>query len=130
MADNGNLIPFSERSKEEARENGRKGGIASGAARRRKKAVREIVEMMATQPVTNEKLKNKMRAITSGVSEDDIDLITAATMGIFQAAIKGNDRAYKLIAEYMDQVAIDDQLDDDPLSASLEEFANEKMKKK
>lgn len=38
-----NLIPASERSKEEVREIGRKGGKASGEARRRKKTLKETL---------------------------------------------------------------------------------------
>ena len=40
-----NLIPTSERSKDEVREIGRKGGIASGEARRRKKTLKEALIM-------------------------------------------------------------------------------------
>lgn len=40
-----NLIPNSERSPEELREMGRKGGIASGKARRRKKKVLRDVKL-------------------------------------------------------------------------------------
>ena len=39
-----NLIPFSERSKDEAREKGRKGGIASGKTRREKANMRKLIE--------------------------------------------------------------------------------------
>lgn len=39
-----NLIPINERSSEEVREMGRKGGIASGKARREKKLFREEIE--------------------------------------------------------------------------------------
>lgn len=39
-----NLIPFSERTEEEARENGRKGGKASGVARRRKADLRRMAQ--------------------------------------------------------------------------------------
>ena len=39
-----NLIPFSERTEEEARENGRKGGKASGAVRRRKADLRRMAQ--------------------------------------------------------------------------------------
>lgn len=46
---NSNLIPNSERSQEELREMGRKGGIASGKARRKKRqqmqAVKWIIEL-------------------------------------------------------------------------------------
>lgn len=46
-----NLIPFDERSKEEAREMGRKGGIASGKARRAKSDMRELMKMMLDQKI-------------------------------------------------------------------------------
>ena len=39
-----NLIPISERSSEEVREMGRKGGIASGKARKEKKLFKEAIE--------------------------------------------------------------------------------------
>lgn len=39
-----NLIPNSQRSPSEVRENGRNGGINSGKARREKKAMRELLE--------------------------------------------------------------------------------------
>lgn len=49
MANEKNLIPTSERSKEEARELGRKGGINSGKTRRRKKEFRELFEKMLAE---------------------------------------------------------------------------------
>ena len=42
-----NLIPNSERSPNELREMGRKGGIRSGESRRRKKRMRESAELLA-----------------------------------------------------------------------------------
>lgn len=48
-----NLIPMSERSKEEAREMGRKGGIASGETRRKKREIAEIARMVLEQQVTD-----------------------------------------------------------------------------
>lgn len=41
-----NLIPNTERSPEELREMGRKGGIASGKARRKKRDLREMMQMI------------------------------------------------------------------------------------
>ena len=41
-----NLIPASERSKDEARRNGRKGGIASGEKRRHQRDLREAVKAL------------------------------------------------------------------------------------
>lgn len=50
MANEQNLIPNSERSPSEVRANGRKGGIASGEARRAKKTLREIMEIYGQMP--------------------------------------------------------------------------------
>ena len=45
-----NLIPANKRTKEEARELGRRGGVASGEARRKKKYFKEIyAEMLADE---------------------------------------------------------------------------------
>ena len=41
-----NLIPMSERSKEEVRELGKKGGIASGETRREKATMKKTLEML------------------------------------------------------------------------------------
>ena len=43
---NSNLIPNTERSPEELREMGRKGGIASGKARRRKRDLQKLAKML------------------------------------------------------------------------------------
>ena len=53
-----NLIPFSERSKDEARESGRKGGKASGVARRRKADLRKIAEGMITGDISEMMIKS------------------------------------------------------------------------
>lgn len=52
-----NLKPFtSEQSREEAEKNGKKGGIASGKARRQKKALRETMEEMLKVALKDERL--------------------------------------------------------------------------
>ena len=51
-----NLKPFSERSKSEARELGRKGGIASGKARREKADLRKLMAMMMDELAPNSDL--------------------------------------------------------------------------
>ena len=50
MANEQNLIPNSQRSPEEVRENARKGGIKSGQVRRQKKMLREIMEEYGSRP--------------------------------------------------------------------------------
>lgn len=51
---NSNLIPNSERTPEELREMARKGGIASGEARRRKKTLKEeLITLLETNDNNN-----------------------------------------------------------------------------
>ena len=51
-----NLIPNSERSPREVRENGKKGGIASGEARRKRKTLKEELLLMLSDGDIQEKI--------------------------------------------------------------------------
>ena len=55
-----NLKPFdSNQSREQAKINGRKGGIKSGEARRKKKTMREMLDYLLEKEVTNTKTGEK-----------------------------------------------------------------------
>ena len=73
-----NLIPQSKRTKEEQREIAKKGGIASGIARREKKTVQKILgdflDLGITQNRTLEALARKAGISTDGSIKD---LVTA-----------------------------------------------------
>ena len=60
---NNNLIPQSERTKEEQREIARKGDIASGKARRRKKLIKEQLELLLSLPLKDENAKKKLKQL-------------------------------------------------------------------
>lgn len=123
MANEENLIPFtSEQSREEAKKNGRKGGIASGKAKRRKKAVREVIEMIASQQVTNPKMVNRVRSIMKDIDENDIDMLTYATAGMFMSSGNGNANAYRLLTGYLDESQAIEEMPEDDLSKSLREL--------
>ena len=78
MANEKNLIPFDERTKNEQREIARQGGIASGIARREKKTVQKILgdflDLGITQNKTLEALARKAGLSTDGSIKD---LVTA-----------------------------------------------------
>lgn len=48
-------MPLKEFTPEERRENGRKGGIASGVAKRKKAAMKETLELLLAMPLQNKK---------------------------------------------------------------------------
>ena len=75
-----NLIP--PRSKDEARERGQKGGIASGEARRKKKTIRETLEMML-----------------AGQMPDGSTRRDAIVVALMEKALSGDVRAFEAIRD-------------------------------
>lgn len=92
-----NLIPFSERSKEEAREYGRAGGIASGIARRRKRSLKEAADLYLSLPVSDKRKWNRIAA--RYVEPEDIDNQMAMIVGMVDAAAAGDARAARVIVD-------------------------------
>lgn len=102
-----NLTPA--RSKEEARERGKRGGIASGKARKKKKEFRDVFQAL---------LDGKE---AYGADEKKITGTEALAMSVFRQALKGDLRAFEIIrdtvgqkpAERVEVAAIDQATKDD-----------------
>lgn len=90
-----NLIPNNERSPSEVRENGRKGGIASGEARRKKKTMRELAVIVNSLPLSS---KNKAQ-LPDGIKEDEMTFQMGFIIKVYQQALKGDTKAMKLWVE-------------------------------
>lgn len=103
MATTENLRPFNERTEEEQREIATRGGKASGKARRRKKELKELLELALSQP--------------SGI-EDGEDNYTAITAALVQRAIHGDTKAYEVIRDTLGQKPTEQQQMD--LTAKIE----------
>lgn len=102
MANEQNLrVPSSE----EARELGRKGGIASGKARRRKADLKRAFNTILKADVANENISKQLEALGFEATNE-----MALAMIMMQKAMKGNVKAFEQIARL---VAIDtkDNLD-------------------
>lgn len=91
------------RSTEEAQENGRKGGIASGIARRRKKSLREAADLYLSLPVKDAKMRNAL--IRDGVQEEDADNQMAMIVGLAKKAAKGDAKSAKVLIELLGEDA-------------------------
>ena len=107
MAGEENLIPFSKRSKEEAREQGRIGGKASGAARRRKRSLKEAADLFLSLPVTDAKTFNAMAK--AGVNPEETDYQMAVIVGLTMKAIKGDAKAAKTVIDLLGESGTDNQ---------------------
>lgn len=95
-----NLISNDKRSPIEVRENGRKGGIASGIARRKKKTFKELTEKLLDFAVKDAKLLKQLQQF--GFEENDITVKQAMICGMAIQAIKGNPKAYEVIKETLE----------------------------
>lgn len=82
-----NLIPMNKRTKEEARELGRKGGIESGKTRQKKATMKKILEDMLNE-VAN------VKGNTNNLTYAEL-----VTLGLIKGATKGNAINYKTIME-------------------------------
>ena len=101
-----NLIPFDQRTEEEAREYGRRGGIASGVARRRKRSLKEAADLYLSLPVADRRKWNKIAR--KGVDPEDVDNQMAMIIGLTEAATMGDARAAKIIVDLLGDVAAAD----------------------
>lgn len=89
--------PINKRSPEEQQAICKRGGIASGKARRAKKQMRENLEVLMGMKVKSQKAKNKM--VKLGVKKGDQTNQMAITIALFQKALEGDVKAYLAIRD-------------------------------
>ncbi|MCI6121497.1 MAG: hypothetical protein MR696_06930 [Lachnospiraceae bacterium] len=96
MANNENLKPV--RTKSEARERGRNGGIKSGESRRRTAALRDTMNRLLTMKVEVDGLSEVIRSDGGDSTYEEI-----ITMAMIQQAMLGDVKAYKAIMQVVGQ---------------------------
>lgn len=99
MANVENLQPV--RTEAEAREKGRAGGIASGKARRQRKTLAQIGDMIGGLAVNSEKNREIMRQ--AGISDEDMVRDVEAMFRLSLKASSGDTRAIELLAKLRGQ---------------------------
>lgn len=91
-------------SSAEARSNGRKGGIASGKARREKKALKDTLEELLAMPIKDgasadiEKIKS-----IAGIKGKNITMQEAIMVAMLNKAAKGDVRAAEYVRDTIGQ---------------------------
>jgi len=106
MANEQNLIPASQRSKSEARENSKKGGVASGKARRRKKALRLALKGLMDIPLGE--LAPDLRdgiMIAAKLTDEGLTVGDAVIGSIVRTACNGNSQMAKLLLDTLEESA-------------------------
>lgn len=86
-----NLIPFtSDQNREEASKNGKKGGIASGEARRKKATMIDVLEKMLDNVPKND-------------NKDKLTNTELVTLGLIKGARQGYSKNYEIIQSLMEK---------------------------
>lgn len=119
-----NLIPNNKRSPREVRENGRKGGIASGEARRKKKQTAELMKDILNSSLEG-KNKQTVKAFASELGDEDLTVNALMAAGLVKAAVTGNVKAFEAVQRY---VGTDEQATKDeyhlPITDITTDFVN------
>lgn len=123
MANERNIIPNSERTPEERREIARAGGIASGAARRRKRSLKQAADLYLSLPVTDRRVWNKIAR--DGVEPEDIDNQMAMIVGLTEAAVRGDARCAKVLVDLLGDSTGEESTPDDGFMDALREEAGQ-----
>lgn len=89
MANEQNLIPFTDRTEREKREIAIKGGKASGIARKEKATMKKVLMDMLEE---------------IGDKENNLTYKQLATLGLIKGAVQGNAQNYKTILETTGEV--------------------------
>ena len=90
-----NLIKAEDLTSEQLRDRARKGGVASVEARRRKKTMREALELLMYKTELPEQTKQMLKA--EGVNEDDFNHQMVITRSLIAKAESGDVQAYNAI---------------------------------
>ena len=109
MANEQNLKPFtSEQDREQAVKNGKKGGKASGEARRRKRDMKERLQILLSMSIKDgkgadiEKIKN-----FGSLKGENITVEDAILVAMIQKALKGDVSASNFIRDTSGQKVVD-----------------------
>jgi hypothetical protein len=105
MANESNLVPLTT---EKAREIGAKGGVNSGIARRQKKTLAQIGEMIGNLDIKSEKNREIMRQ--AGIADDDMINDVGMLFRLNMKAQQGDTKAIELLAKLRGQLKSDEPL--------------------
>lgn len=98
MANEKNLVPINERTKSEQREIASAGGKASGKARRRKKSMKQKMQLLLSLPAAD---NDQTELSAMGVEPEDMDNEMVLVKALFLAAAEGDTRAFDRIQDVL-----------------------------
>jgi hypothetical protein len=124
LANEKNLKPFTERTKNEARATGKKGGIASGKARRQKSSIKSILKTWAESPIAVDGLKKQAEQF--GLTTDEGRSLL--TLALLKGAMKGNSQYMERVLDMLGEDTISDDAVDDGFNVAIKGTASDDWK--
>lgn len=120
----GNLKPV--RTKSEAREKGKNGGIRSGEVRRRKRDMKAAAQMLLDMPVKSENIAKSMKQL--GFEDDDLNNQMAVLISVWKKAMEGDVKAAEFLRDTSGQKPADKIMvtEDDSSVEEMERYFNER----
>ena len=100
------LVQNQKRTPSERRESAIKAGIASGDARRKKKALKEMMELALQMEEQNEGYRSRM--LKAGWEPENMTQMTVITQGLIQKAKAGDVQAYNAIRDIIGEKPVDE----------------------
>lgn len=98
MANEKNLVPFDARTESEQREIASAGGKASGKSRRRKKSLKQKMQLLLSLPAAD---NDQTELAAMGVDPDDMDNEMVLVKALFLAAAEGDTKAFDRIQDVL-----------------------------
>lgn len=129
MANEKNLIPLSERTKSEQRKITSKGGKASGEVRRRKKSMKQVMEMLLELPAntqTDWELLVDMGIDTNNLDEDIVNNLLIVNAALLAKAKTGDVNSVKELRNIIqDDIYINHKIKMDKAHLKIEQQKTE-----
>ena len=125
-----NLIPLNERTKEEQREITKKGGIASGEARRRNKSMQELTRYILSMSLnsgeshTVEEIQSLAEIKGKNLSVDEAIIIKQV-----EKALKGDLQSATFVRDTSGQKPVEKQEVNTTINDPFDELSVEELKK-
>jgi hypothetical protein len=104
VANEQNLIPNSERTPEQLREQTRKGGIRSGEVRREKASFKNAIKWLIESDIKINKGNLYESFKKSGIDISKLNTTQLATLGLWSGAVQGNATNYKTLMEANEEI--------------------------
>lgn len=110
MANEKNLIPNEKRTPTERRKNAQKAGLASGVARRKKKRMKELCDLVLSNKIQDERTIENLKQRFPEIDADDATFELMLILKQYEKAKDGDAKAFELLRDTSGQKPEDKQI--------------------